>query len=142
MKQSEKITLSGYGIIGMALVIIGIKTEIEYYSPMIFAMGFALVFGSGWRLFSSWHNTRPENIEKYKEKLHRQEIDLKDERKILLRNRSGYLTWIATMAVCFLAAFIASLMKADSLLIGVLFGAGILEYIAAFVIYKYLCAKM
>ena len=69
MKQSEKITLSCYGIIGIALVIIGIKTEIEYYSPMIFALGFALVFGSGWRLFSYWHNTRPENIEKYEEKL-------------------------------------------------------------------------
>ena len=46
MKKSNKIMLAIYIVIGIALVIIGITIQVDYYSSLIFAMGFALIFSS------------------------------------------------------------------------------------------------
>ena len=46
MKKSDKIMLAIYIVIGIALVIIGVTIQVDYYSSMIFAMGFALIFSS------------------------------------------------------------------------------------------------
>lgn len=142
MKKSNKMMLAIYIIIGIALVIIGVTLRVEYYSSMIFALGFALVFNSVLRLVRYYHNTRPENVEEYRRKLRQQEIDLKDERKVQLRNRAGYMSWVITMVVCFIASFVAALFRAGTLLVCVLFGVAVAEYLLAMVIYQYLCKKM
>ena len=46
MKKSDKIILAIYIIIGIALAIIGITIQEDYYSSIIFAMGFALIFST------------------------------------------------------------------------------------------------
>ena len=60
MKKSNKIMLAIYIVIGIALVIIGVTIQVDYYSSMIFAMGFALIFSSILQLVRYYHNTRPE----------------------------------------------------------------------------------
>ena len=82
MKKSDKIMLAIYIVIGIALVIIGVTIQVDYYSSMIFAMGFALIFSSILQFLRYYHNTRPENVEAYRKKVRQQEINLKDERKI------------------------------------------------------------
>ncbi len=89
-----------------------------------------------------YHNTRAENIEAYRKKTRQQEIDLKDERKVMLRNRAGYMTWAITMIACFVASFIAALVRADTVFVCVLVGVAAAEYMLATIIYKYLCKKM
>ncbi len=37
MKKSDKIMLGIYTILGIALIIIGIRIQIDYYSTLIFA---------------------------------------------------------------------------------------------------------
>ena len=142
MKNTNKIILAGYIIIGIALVCIGAAIQTDYYSSIIFAMGITLVFSSVLQLVRYYRNTRPENAEEYREKLRQQEINLKDERKIQLRNRAGYLTWAITMVVCFCASFIATLLRAGTLIVCILAGAAIAEYVIATILYKYLCKKM
>ena len=114
MKKSDKIMLAIYIVIGIALVIIGVTIQVDYYSSMIFAMGFALIFSSIMQFVRHYHHTRPENVEAYRKKVRQQEINLKDERKVQLRNRAG----------CILA------------------GVAVAEYILATIIYRYLCKKM
>lgn len=142
MKKNDIIILGIYIVIGIAMVVIGVTIEVDYYSPMIFAMGFGLTFSSVLQFVRYYYNTRPENVEAYRKKVHQQQIDLKDERKVQLRNRAGYITWVITMAACFAGAFIAAVLRADSWVIGVLAGIAITEYIVATIIYKYLCAKL
>ena len=142
MKKSDKIILIFYIIIGIVLMMIGLTTHIDYYSSLIFAMGVGLFCSSVVQLMRFHHNTRPENIEAYREKMRQQSIDLKDERKIQLRNRAGYITWAVTMTLCFIAAFAAALLRADSYIIRVLAGAAGLEFATATLIYNYLCRKM
>ena len=96
MKKSDKIMLAIYIVIGIALVIIGVTIQVDYYSSMIFAMGFALIFSSIMQFVRHYHHTRPENVEAYRKKVRQQEINLKDERKVQLRNRAGYISWAVT----------------------------------------------
>lgn len=142
MKKSDKITFGIYIILGIALIMIGIRIQIDYYSTLIFACGVGMTASSIVQLLRFYHNTRPENIEAYEEKLRRQSINLKDERKIQLRNRAGYLTWFIVMAGCFVGSFVAAVVHAGSLIVGILAGAAIAQYIIATMIYKYLCRRM
>ena len=109
--------LAIYIVIGIALVIIGVTIQVDYYSSMIFAMG-------------------------YRKKVRQQEINLKDERKVQLRNRAGYISWAVTMVACFIASFIAALFRAGTLIVCILAGVAVAEYILATIIYRYLCKKM
>lgn len=142
MTKRVKIVLATYIIIGIALIVTGLTIQADYYTPLIFAMGVGLMAGSIVQFLRYHHNTKPENIASYNEKKRQQSIDLKDERKVQIRNRAGYITWAITMIICFMAAFVAALLHVDALVIGILFGIGILEVVVANIIYKYLCGKM
>lgn len=142
MKTSDKIILGVYIVIGIVLLIIGVTVHIDYYSTLIFAMGFGLALSSILQLVRFHYNTKPENIEAYREKIHQQQINLKDERKVQLRNRAGYLTWAITMILCFIASFIAAIFRAEPWMIGLFMGLGVAEYLLATIVYKYLCSKL
>ncbi|MDD2957522.1 MAG: hypothetical protein PHR92_03225 [Lachnospiraceae bacterium] len=137
MNKKDKITMVVYIMVGISMMIIGIIIDVDYYSSLIFAMGAGLSLNSIMQFVRYYHNTKPENIESYKEKLRKQNIDLMDERKILLRNKSGYITWAITMVCCFVASFIAALLKSENIVIIILFVIGVAEYVAALIVYKY-----
>ena len=44
MKKSDKIMLAIYIVIGIALVIIGVTIQVDYYSSMIFCHGIRIDF--------------------------------------------------------------------------------------------------
>lgn len=142
MKKSDKIIFGIYIVIGIAMIIIGAVMNVDYYSSIIFAMGVGMTTSSCMQFFRYYHNTRPENVDAYQKRLKEQQIELRDERKVQLRNRAGYLTWAITMTGCFAAAFIAALLRAEAWIIGLLTGFAIVEYVAATIIYQYLCKKM
>lgn len=140
MKKSTRNLLIIYAIVGTALIIGGMVSGIEYYSSILVGMGAGLLANSVAQFARFWYNTKPENIEAYHEKMRRQTIDLRDERKVQLRSRAGYLTWVGAMLVCFVGAFVAALLR-EPLITAILFGEAVLLYAAATVIYKYLCKK-
>lgn len=142
MKKSDKIILGIDIVIGFAMIIIGIVMNVDYYSSMIFGMGVGLAMNSCVQFLRHYHNTRPENVDAYQKRLKEQQIELRDERKVQLRNRAGYLTWAITMIGCFAAAFIAALFRAEAWVVGLLSGLSIVEFVAATIIYKFLCKKM
>ena len=142
MKKGAVIFYVIWLLAGISLVIAGMTMQIEYYSPMMGGGGSAMIFTSVWQLIRYRHYSKPENREAYQEKVRQEAIIKKDERKIQLRHRAGYITWIATTVLCFGGSFVAALLRADLWIVGILFGVSILEYIAAFVIYRILCRKM
>ena len=142
MQKKDKVFWMIYILAGIVIMIIGINLKAEYYSTLLFAVGFAFVSNGIVRVVGNWYHMRPENREKYQEKLHQQQINIKDERKIQLRHHAGYIAWAATMVLCFVGAFVMSLFQGYTILVTVLFGLAVAEYVAATVIYKYLCRKM
>lgn len=136
MKKSDKIILGIYIVMGIAMIIIGVVMNVDYYSSIIFGMGVGLSTNSCVQVLRYYHNTRPENMEAYQKKLKEQQIELMDERKVQLRNRAGYLAWAITMLGCFAVAFVAAMFRAETRVICLLSGLAIVEFIAATVIYK------
>lgn len=142
MEKSNKVMLAICIVIGMVLVIIGVTIPVDYYSSIIFGMGFALIFSSILQIARYYYNTRPENVELYRKKLREQEIDLKDERKIQIRNRAGYIAWAVSVMACFIASFIAALFRAGTLIVCIFSGVAVSELLLAMVLYQFLCKKM
>ena len=89
-----------------------------------------------------YYNTRPKNVDAYREKLHHQNIELRDERKVQIRSRSGYITWAITMVCCFIASFVAALFRVGNMIVVLLWVIGMAEYLVALIVYKYLDKKM
>ena len=142
MKRNDIIILIAYIIIGVILIIIGLRIQVDYYSSLIFSMGFGISVSSVVQIIRYYYHTRPENIETYREKVRQQSIDLNDERKVQIRHRAGYITWAATMVLCLLGAMIAVFLHANIFIVEGLMGLAILEYIVALIIYKSLCRRM
>ena len=143
MKEKDIITSCICIAIGVAMIILGLVLDIEYYyASMLFSMGIGSTAASVAWLIKYIHNTRPENIGAYQEKVREHNINMKDERKNRIRHRAGYITWLITVTAFFIASFIASWLRADKIIIAVLFIAAVLEYIVAWIIYKWLCNRM
>lgn len=123
-------------------MITGITANIDYYSSMMFAMGFACLANSIVQLLRQYRDSRPENAEAVRERQKQQAINLKDERNIQLRHQAGYTTFQITTIGCFIGASIAALVRVNAWIVIILFGLAVTQYIIAGIIYKCLCKKM
>ena len=77
---------------------------------LLCGLGGGLLGSGGNLVWKYWKWTRPQNAERYREKLEQEEIDLRDERKKLLRCKAGLYAYQLGLAVCCLAAFLTSLL--------------------------------
>lgn len=70
-----------------------------------------LIGAGGGMLLRNLYWRLPKNREKYAEKQHEQQIDLKDERKIMLRDKSGRIAYQITIYMYCLLIVIASVFN-------------------------------
>ena len=129
-------------LIGCLLIAAGIFLDIDYYSSIMIGCGAAMSLNCLANWIRNYYHNRPENIEAYQKKKKQQDIDLKDERKIYIRYKSGYITWAGFMIIYFIASFIMALLRVNAYIILICFSIGIIHYCAATIIYKYLCMEM
>ena len=86
----------------------------------------------------------PKNAPLYRERLEQEQIDMRDERKSMLRDRSGRYAYILGLLVVALAMFVFSVLDAfgvvgedtASLMIFFLAGYAVFQLVAGWVIYK------
>lgn len=104
MKKSKIVFLAIYSIIGIALIIMGVTANIDYYSSLMIGMGTGCFVSSIVQFLREYRDTRPENAEAVRERKRKQTINLKDERKIQLRHQAGYMTFQITAIGCFVGA--------------------------------------
>ncbi len=129
-------------LIGCLLIAAGILLDMEYYSSLMIGCGAAMSLNCLANWIRDYYHNRPENIEAYQKKKKQQDIDLKDERKVYIRYKSGYITWAALMVIYFVAAFVMSLLRVNYVFIIFCFAMAVAHYLVAMVIYKYLCRTM
>ncbi|ABW18329.1 hypothetical protein [Alkaliphilus oremlandii] len=98
-------------------------------------------------LWKHYYWSKPENRSKHKEKLENENIELYDERKTMLRDKSGRYAYIVGLITLSISIVIFSILgsleiTADTRLI-VLYLGGLLvfEYIIGIIIYKRLSKK-
>ena len=91
--------------------------------------------------------SRPENAAAYQEKLEQEQIDLRDERKEMLRNKAGRYAYLLGLALAYLAIIVFGLLGKLGVIqycreLVLFLGVYVLvQYAAGVLIYRKLCEK-
>ena len=141
-----------YGLVsstmGAGLIVLGFFWNTPVSSLMC-GCGGALL-GPGlvqlWK-YRKW--TPPEHADTYRERLEQEQIDLRDERKNMLRDRSGRYAYVFGLMLCAVSILTFHLLEALGIVeetaarLVVLYLAAylIIQYIAGFTVYRWLAKK-
>ncbi|WP_343209516.1 hypothetical protein [Anaerolentibacter hominis] len=110
MKKSMLYTGIGYTLAGLLFIILAVATETRL-DALLWGFGGA---GIGPGLMMIWkylYWTRPGKREEYESRLKTERIDLRDERKIMLRDKSGRITYVIMTGVYCLLILAASIVN-------------------------------
>ncbi len=111
MKKSMLYTGMAYCIIGLSCLMAAVLTE-TWFDGMFWGLSGALTCPGLMMLWKYFHWTRPENREEYARRLDEERIEMHDERKVMLRDKSGriaYLIMLGVYCVLMLAFSICSM---------------------------------
>lgn len=92
MKRSVLYRGIGYTLLGIILLVIAVLTEFKFESILWGMIGACIV--PGITIICKYvYWSKPENKVKYNEKVMIEKIEMADERKIMLRDKSGCITY-------------------------------------------------
>ena len=119
------------GLVAFAAAIFWVEGTL---GSLLCGMGGGLLGGGGRLVWNYWKWTRPQNVERYRENREQEEINLRDERKELLRCKAGQYAYQLGFAVCCLAAFLVALLGAVGVMEHYL---PLLYFLAAYLVFQY-----
>ena len=144
-KDNLYIGLASLFIGSVCLVIaLNLKTGIE---SLLFGFAGAGIGPGAVMLWKYHYWTKPENRKRYQEKIENENIELHDERKTMLRDKSGSYAYLIGLAVISVSMVIFSIMgnlniiQNSRLIILYLGGYLVFQYIIGVVIYNHLNKK-
>ena len=146
MKKSDFWCGVGFVLIGLACGLAALRWDTPLGS-LLCGFSFALLAPGVLMIWQYRKWSRPENAAAYQEKLEQEQIDLRDERKEMLRNKAGRYAYLLGLALAYLAIIVFGLLgKLGVIQYGrelVLFlGVYVLvQYAAGVLIYRKLCEK-
>lgn len=97
-------------ILGAGLIVLGFVLNTRF-SSMICGGGGGILGGGIAQLYRWRKWTRPETADTYREKLEQEQIDLRDERKTMLRDKSGRYAYLFSMALCLAVIFVLCVLS-------------------------------
>lgn len=146
MKKSNLWWALGTTAVGVMLFLAGLVWE-NRLSAILCGIGGGWVFNGLAQLWRYVKWTRPENAQAYRRRIEQEQIDLHDERKEMLRNKSGRYAYVLGLILCCLSVLIFSILHILGALkdglVFVLFLTGylIVQYAAGILIYRRLEQK-
>ncbi|MFR3684552.1 MAG: hypothetical protein ACLTXM_05870 [Enterococcus sp.] len=110
MKKSMLYTGFVYFFVGIISLVIALTTAYPLESLLWGITGAGIA--TGIRLLGKYYYwTKPEHKAEYDARLQNEAIQLKDERKVMLRDKSGRLAYIAMMLLQLILTFIFSILS-------------------------------
>ena len=98
MKKSILYTGIGYTLLGVISLIIALLTEFKFEGILWGLCGAGI--GPGITMICKYvYWSKPENKVRYNEKVKIEKIEMVDERKVMLRDKSGCITYRITIAI-------------------------------------------
>lgn len=142
MKKSMFYTGIGYLICSIALILF-VKLEPDVsFKGVIIGFASALLLPGSIMIYKYIRWTKPQNIAIYEARIKEEQINLYDERKIMIRDKSGYITYTIMTWVLLFANLIFSTMRIKTIVLVVLWGLWLFQYICGVVVFKYLEKKL
>lgn len=133
MKKNSLYWALGTIVAGAGLFLIGLLWEVRL-SSLLCGMGGGLLFNGIVQLWRYIKWTRPENAPLYQERLEQEQIDLRDERKVMLRDRSGRYAYLFGMALCCFSILAFSVLNILEIQVS---GLAIVLFLTAYLIVQY-----
>lgn len=131
MKKTQLISGIIYTLLGLALLLTAIFTNTEI--GMLYGLGGALT-GPGLVMMGKYfYWSRPQNRQRYEERLDSERIEMNDELKQKLRDRSGRYAYVLGMVTVSLSIFVIGILE-DLGLIGD--SRPMVLYLAAYLIFQ------
>lgn len=131
MKKTQLISGIIYTLLGLALLLTAIFTNTEI--GMLYGLGGALT-GPGLVMMGKYfYWSRPQNRQRYEERLDSERIEMNDELKQKLRDRSGRYAYVLGMVTVSLSIFVIGILE-DFGLIGD--SRPMVLYLAAYLIFQ------
>jgi len=146
MKKSNLHVGLAYLCIGIVCLLIALNFETKLGSILCGFAGAGICSGAV-ILWKYYYWSRPENKEKYSEKVENESIELHDERKTILRDKSGRYAYIIGLIVLSVSIVVFSIIGSFNeienytLIISYLAGFAIFQYAVGILIFKYLNKK-
>ncbi|MBZ9626288.1 hypothetical protein G9F71_026135 [Clostridium sp. FP2] len=127
---------------GVVLVFAGVFIETLKHGSSIFGWGCSLIVSGIFSIYKYYHWSTPKNRPIYEERLKVEKINLNDERKVMLRQKSGQVMYQIMLYVLLAIDMIFTLVNVDTWILFVLWGLTIFQYIGGLIVYKNLSRKM
>lgn len=129
-------------ICGIALIIMGLFSETLTHGSTIFGMGWAFIGGAAVTFYRCVYMLDPKNRLHYEEHLKSEKINLYDERKIMLREKSGRITYVIMLVVLTILNLVFTFIGVEKWIILTLWGVIAFKYICGVTVFYYLAKKM
>lgn len=110
MKKNNLYFGIAYVVIGILFILLTVIVNQKLQS-IFTGLGFGLTFPGVILLWKYFYWNKPENIERYKEKMENEQIDLHDERKVSLRDKSGRYAYILGVIILAIAVLVFSVIN-------------------------------
>jgi hypothetical protein len=134
MKKSNLYIGLLYLLIGIVCLIIALKFESRLES-LLFGFAGAGICSGATILWKCYYWTRPGNKDRYQEKIENENIELHDERKTILRDKSGRYAYIIGLMVIAVSIVIFSIIGKLNIIEN---SRLIITYLAVFLVFQYM----
>jgi len=142
MKKSTLYTGIGYLVCAIALILFGKFGPEVSFKELIIGFASGLVLPGIIRIYKYIHWTKPQNALIYEEKMKEEQINLNDERKIMLREKSGRITYIIMFVVLTILNIVFTFIGVEKWIIITLWVVIAFKYICGVAVFYYLARKM
>lgn len=123
-----------YLFIGIVCLVIALSFESRLES-LLFGFAGAGICSGAVILWKYYYWTRPQNKDRYQEKIENENIELHDERKTILRDKSGRHAYIIGLIVISVSIVIFSIMGSLNIIQN---SKLIITYLAGFLVFQYI----
>ncbi|NMA24106.1 MAG: hypothetical protein GX936_00400, partial [Clostridiales bacterium] len=109
MKKSNLLVGLLFFLVGVACLIIGLLTQTKL-DNLLFGFAGGGICGGAATVWKYYYWSRPKNKAKYREKIDAENIELADERKTKLRDKSGRYAYIIGLIVISVSIVVFSIL--------------------------------
>lgn len=133
--MKEKLPFLIYMAVGAVLMAVSLAIRSDYYSNLVFWMGFGTLVAEGVHLARQMWWQAPSRQAAYQAKRRQDHIDAVDERKQMLRMRAGWLCNAVMSFVLLFLGLLLALLQAQAWVIAMVFALLVFQYILGILIY-------
>jgi hypothetical protein len=142
MKKNTLYVGVTYLVVGILLILFGVLGPKVPFENFIWGMGGSCIGPGAVLIYKYLYWSKPENSSEYEKKLKLEEINRNDERKIMLRDKSGRITYIITLVILLIINIVFSLMNVDRFVLVTLWSLLLFMYVGGIIIFNILSKKL